>query len=130
MATPGATPAPATLAKVTPATLDIEAEYNFTGAHLSVWIDGRQTYTRELEGTDKKRLVVFHGVEGHASHVIQVAPGEHRVRVRVVSGLDLYDQSRTVEGEFTSGKEKLLQIHFDKRGEMNIGLQNQTALDH
>jgi eukaryotic-like serine/threonine-protein kinase len=125
----GTTPATAALAKVTPATLDIEAEYNFTAAHLSVWIDGRQTYSRELEGTDKKRLVVFHGVEGHASHVIQVTPGEHRVRVRVVSGLDSYDQSRTVGGEFVSGKEKLLQIHFDKRGKMNLNLQDQTALD-
>jgi serine/threonine protein kinase len=130
MATTGTTPAPATLPKVTPATLDIEAEYNFTAAHLSVWIDGRPTYSRELEGTDKKRLVVFHGIEGHASHVIQLAPGQHRVRVRVVSGLDSYDQSRTVGGEFASGKEKLLEVHFDKRGEMSLNLQDQTTLDH
>lgn len=129
MATTGTAPARRPLAKVSPAMLDIEAEYNFTAAHLSVWIDGRQSYTRELEGTDKKRLVVFHGVQGHESHVMQLSPGEHRVEVRVVSGADSYDQSRTVEGKFASGKEKLLQIHFDKRGKMNLSLQDQTALD-
>jgi eukaryotic-like serine/threonine-protein kinase len=132
-------PARRTMAKVSPsnvssgngssARLDVEAEYNFTEAQLSVWIDDQQAYAHPLEGTDKKRLVVFHGVEGHQSHVIQLSPGEHRVRVRVVSGADSYDQSRTVEGEFASGKEKLLQIHFDKRGLMNVTLQDQTALD-
>ena len=129
-----------TIAKISPsdvssgkgssARLDVEAEYNFAEAHLSVWVDDEQAYAHQLEGTDKKRLVVFHGVEGHQSHVIQLSPGEHRVRVRVVSGADSYDQSRTVEGEFASGKEKLLQIHFDKRGRMNVTLQDQTALDH
>jgi serine/threonine protein kinase len=129
MATTGTPPVRKPLAKVSPATLDIEAEYNFTAAHLSVWIDGRQSYTRELEATDKKRLVVFHGVQGHESHVMQLSPGEHRVEVRVVSGADSYDQSRRVEGKFASGKEKLLEIHFDKRGKMNLNLQDQTALD-
>jgi serine/threonine protein kinase len=112
------------------ARLDVEVEHNFTAAQLSVWVDDQQTYSHQLEGTDKKRLVVFHGVEGHQSHVIQLSPGEHRVRVRVVSGADSYDQSRTVEGDFASGKEKLLQIRFDKRGLMNVSLQDQTALDH
>lgn len=113
----------ATSLGVSPATLDIEVEHNFTAAHLSVWVDDRATYTQQLEGTDRKRLVVFHGVQGHASHALQLAPGKHRVRIRVVSGVDSYDQSSTVAGEFTSGKEKVLRIHFNKRGEMNLSLQ-------
>jgi serine/threonine protein kinase len=117
------TPTRPSLAKVSPATLDVEVEHNFTEARLSVWVDDHSIYTQLLEGTDKKRLVVFHSVQGHQSHVMHLAPGKHRVRVRVVSGGDSYDQSRTVAGEFVAGKEKVLQIHFNKRGEMNLSLQ-------
>jgi serine/threonine-protein kinase len=119
----GSTAAHSNLAKVAQATLDIEVEHNFTQARLSVWVDDHSTYTHLLEGSDKKRLVVFHGVRGHDSHVTHLAPGEHRVRVRVVSAVDSYDQSGTVAGEFASGKEKVLRIHFNKRGEMNLSLQ-------
>jgi hypothetical protein len=103
--------------------LDIEVVHNFTQARLSVWVDDHSIYSHLLEGTDKKRLAVFHGVHGHESHAMQLAPGKHRVRVRVVSGADSYDQSGTVAGEFVSGKEKVLRIHFNKRGEMNLSLQ-------
>jgi serine/threonine protein kinase len=119
----GSTPTHPNLAKVPPATLDIEVEHNFTQARLSVWVDDHSTYTHPLEGSDKKRLLVLHTVQGHESHVMHLAPGEHRVRVRVVSGTDSYDQSGTVAGEFVSGKEKVLRIHFNKRGEMNLSLQ-------
>ncbi len=121
-------PSPAKVARTSsgatsPATLNIEVEHKFTAAHLSVWVDDHSTYTRLMEGTDKKRLVVFHGVQGHESHAMQLVPGKHRIRVRVVSGVDSYDQSGTVAGEFASGKERVLQIHFNKRGEMNLSLQ-------
>jgi serine/threonine protein kinase len=119
----GTIPAHPSLAKVPPAGLDIEVDHNFTSAHLSVWVDDHSIYTHMLEGSDKKRLVVFHGVHGHESHVMQLAPGSHRVRVRVVSALDSYDQSGTVAGEFASGKEKVLRIQVNKRGEMNLNLQ-------
>jgi serine/threonine protein kinase len=105
------------------AALDIEIEHQFTVAQLSVWVDDRPTYTHTLEGTEKKRLIVFHGVKGHESHAIPLAPGKHRIRVRVVSGIDAYDQSDTVAGEFASGTAKILRINFSKRGGMNLSLQ-------
>jgi tRNA A-37 threonylcarbamoyl transferase component Bud32 len=116
-------PARTNPAKVSSATLDIEVEHNFTEAHLSVWVDGRAVYTRLLEGADKKRLVVFHGVQGHDSHAVRLAPGKHRVRVGIVTGADSNDRSRTVAGDFVSGKAKVLRVHFDKRGEMSLSLQ-------
>jgi hypothetical protein len=119
----GTTPAHPTLAKVSPAKLDIEVEHNFTSAQLSVWVDDHSIYTHMLEGTDKKHLVLFHGVHGHESHVVKLAPGKHRVRVRVVSGVDSYDQSGTAAGEFASGKETALHIKVNKRGEINLNLQ-------
>jgi len=116
---------------VTPATLEIEVDHKFAQAHLSIWVDDTLTYTRALEGTDKKRLVVFHHVQGHELHAMQVPPGKHRLRVRVTSGADdgavagtaTYDQSAFVDGEFTSGHENVLQITFNKHGEINLSLQ-------
>jgi serine/threonine-protein kinase len=117
VATPVVTPA------VSPATLEIEVDHKFAEVHLSIWLDDSLTYTRTLEGTDKKRLVVFHHVQGHELHAMQLSPGKHRLRVRVTSDVPTYDQSAFVEGEFTSGQENVLRITFNKHGEINLSLQ-------
>ncbi len=106
-----------------PATLEIEVEYKFAEAHLSIWVDGRLTYTHLLEGTDKKHLLVFRQVQGHEFHAMQVPPGKHRLRVQVTSDGANYDRSATVAGEFASGQENVLRIDFNKNGEMNLSLQ-------
>jgi serine/threonine protein kinase len=106
-----------------PATLEIEVEHTFAEAHLSIWVDDHLTYTHLLEGADKKHLVVFHHVQGHEFHAVQIPPGKHSLRVQVVSAADSYDQSGTVASEFASGKEALLRITFNKRREMNLSLQ-------
>ena len=98
-------------------------EHKFAEANLSIWVDDRLTYTHRLEGTDKKRLVVFHHVQGHEFHAMQVSPGKHLLRVQVTSDVPSYDQSATVEGEFASGQESVLRINFNKQSEMNLSLQ-------
>jgi len=58
----------ATIASPAPAaTLDVEVDHKFAEAHLSIWVDGNLSYTRTLEGTDKKRLAVFHHVKAMKS---------------------------------------------------------------
>jgi serine/threonine-protein kinase len=106
-----------------PAVLDIEVEHKFAEAQLSIWVDDHLTYTHSLEGADKKHLVVFHQVQGHEFHAVQIPPGKHSLRVRVESRADSYDQSGTVAGEFASEKEKMLRINFGKRGELQLSLQ-------
>jgi hypothetical protein len=106
-----------------PALLEIEVEHKFAEAHLSVWVDDTLTYTHTLEGTDKKRLVVFHQVHGHEFHAMQLSPGKHLVRVQVSSGAANGEQSATVTGEFVSGKEKMLHILFTKQGKMDLSLE-------
>jgi len=108
---------------VPPSVLDIEVEHKFAEAQLSIWVDDHLTYTHSLEGADKKHLVVFHQVQGHEFHAVQIPPGKHSLRVRVESGADSYDQSGTVAGEFASEKEKMLRINFGKRGELQLSLQ-------
>jgi eukaryotic-like serine/threonine-protein kinase len=108
---------------VSPAMLEIEVEHNFAEAHLSIWVDDRLTYTHLLEGTDKKHLVVFHHVQGHEFHAMQVSPGKHRLRVQVTSDGATHDQSANVAGEFARGQESVLRINFNNHGEMNLSLQ-------
>ena len=100
-----------------------QLEHKFLEANLSIWVDDRLTYTHRLEGTDKKHLVVFHHVQGHEFHAMQVSPGKHRLRVQVTSGGAISDQSATVAGEFASGQENVLRINFNKHGEMKLSLQ-------
>jgi hypothetical protein len=106
-----------------PATLEIEVDHKFAQAHLSIWVDGALTYTHLLAGTDKKRLVVFHHVQGHEFHAMQLPAGNHELRVQVLSDPDSGDHSATVRGEFASGKEQVLQVRFDKHGEISLALE-------
>jgi serine/threonine protein kinase len=116
-----ATSSAAVPAVTIPATLGIEVDHKFAEAHLSIWVDDQLSYTHTLEGTDQKRLVVFHHVQGHEIHAMQIQPGNHRLRVQVTSESQSSNQS--VTGAFASGAEKLLRIYFDKRGEMNLKLE-------
>ncbi len=108
---------------ISPAMLEIQVDHKFAEAKLSVWVDDHLTYTHQLEGTDKKHLVVFHHVQGHELHAIQLAPGNHHLRVQVISEAVGYDQSATVAGEFSSKQDSLLQVTFDKHGDLNLNLQ-------
>src|SRR5580704_1296325 len=105
------------------ATLVIEIDHKFAEARLSIWVDDRLTYQHSLEGTDKKHLVLFHQVQGHESHAMQLSPGKHRLRANVTSAGNNYDRSASIAGEFVGGQENVLRINFDKAGEMNLSLQ-------
>src|SRR5208282_4982773 len=105
-----------------PAMLEVEVDHKFASAQLSIWVDGQRTYERQLEGTDKKRLVVFHHVEGHELHAMQLLPGQHSLRVQVTSEAANYDQSATVTGRFPSGGETVLRINCNKPT-INLSLQ-------
>jgi serine/threonine protein kinase len=116
-------PSPASAPAISPALLDIQVDHKFAEAHLTIWVDDRMSYTHLLEGADKKHMVVFHKVQGHEFHAMQVPLGKHRLRVRVESPVDSYDQSGIVTGEFSADKEQMLRINFSKSGEMQLSLQ-------
>ncbi|MGB9203858.1 MAG: serine/threonine-protein kinase [Terriglobales bacterium] len=93
--------------------LDIAVKHHFVTADLSVWIDDRKSYSHSLRGAIRKRVVLFKGVEGYLSDVVQLTPGDHRIRVRVLSADGSYDESSSISGTFAPGSEKLLVIDFD-----------------
>jgi eukaryotic-like serine/threonine-protein kinase len=122
-ARPILTNSPTAAPTVLPATLDIEIEHKFPQAQLSIFVDSALTYTHPLEGVDKKRLVVFHSVQGHEFHAVQIPAGNHQIRASITTDSASPDHSGVVTGNFASGQEKLLHIHFDKHGEMSLSLE-------
>jgi hypothetical protein len=120
---PSPTKAHRSISTIAAAILEIEVDHKFADAHLAIWVDDRLTYTHPLEGIDKKHLVVFHKVQGHEFHAVQILPGKHSLRVQVTSDGDLLDRSATIDGEFASGTEKMLHVLVDKNGEMQLSLQ-------
>ena len=126
---PATSPAtfPVASSVTSPAMLEIEVDHKFAEANLSVWVDDSLAYTRRLEGTDIKHLMVFHHVQGHEFHTMQVSPGKHHLRVQVTSGTDAgaatHDQSATVAGEFAGGQVVLLRVNFNKHSEMSLSLK-------
>jgi hypothetical protein len=113
---------PPVAAATSPAMLEIEVDHKFAAGRLSIWVDDQLTYQRQLEGTDKKRLGMFHYVEGHELHAMQLPPGKHSIRVQVISEAANYDQSATVAGDFASRGENVLHINCNKP-EINLSLQ-------
>jgi len=109
--------------RVPSALLEIEVDHKFVGANLSIWVDDLLTYTHSLEGTEKRHLVMFHQVQGHEFHAVQIPPGKHLLKVQVSSGAGLSEQAGTIEGKFASGKETMLRVNFDNRGQMILSLQ-------
>jgi len=105
------------------AMLEIEVDHKFADAHLSIWVDDLLTYTHPLEGTEKKRLVVFRRIQGHEFHAVQIPSGRHTLRVQVIPAGGISEQSATIDGDFPGGTEKMLRVLFGKTGEMNLSLQ-------
>jgi hypothetical protein len=105
-------------------TLRISVEHHFGTAHLSVWIDEKLTYNYSLRGAVKKRMLLLNGVQGYFSDSVEVAGGEHLIRVRVLSADNSYDQSESIRGTFDPGSEKVLTTRFDKNNRgMRLSLQ-------
>jgi eukaryotic-like serine/threonine-protein kinase len=117
----------ASAAGVPVTTLEIEVDYKFSEARLSIWVDDQLSYTHLLQGADKKHLVVFHHREEHEFHAVQVPSGKHHLRVEVTSAATANspasEKSAEVAGDLTIGKENVLHIDFDKHGEMQVILQ-------
>jgi serine/threonine protein kinase len=108
----------------TPAVLlEIEVDHKFVDARLSIWVDDSLTYMHPLEGIERRHLIMFHQVEGHEFHAVQIPAGKHLLKVRVTSSGGLSDQTATIRGKFASGKETKLRINFDNSGKMNLSLQ-------
>jgi len=96
---------------VADSTLDIEIEHHFSEADLSVWVDDKLTYDQALHSQTKKHWNPFRG-NVKETESMRIASGKHRVRVRVRSTPDKYEQTETVVGSFAKNRPATLLISF------------------
>lgn len=117
---PRVTPAPKPVAD---STLQMHVEHRFAQAELALWIDGKLAYLQPLRGQPKKRLILFRsGLQ--QTETLRVVSGAHRLRVRVRSTAENYEQSQSVSGSFAKDGERTLHIEFDKSTrQMRLTLQ-------
>jgi serine/threonine protein kinase len=96
------------------ASLEIEIRHHFVIARASVWIDDNLIFEKELEGVTKKHALVFQRTKGLDTDTIKVPAGSHTVKIRVQSGSDSYDLTKTVAGTLVSGHQSTLLVTCDR----------------
>jgi serine/threonine protein kinase len=96
-------------------TLNIRIEHRFPAADLSLWVDDRLAYDRPLRGQAKKHWNPFR-LDVRETETVQLTAGKHRLRVRVRSVPEKYEQSATVVGSFAKDHATILQINFERQG--------------
>jgi hypothetical protein len=102
-------------APLRPARLQIEIQHHFVIARASVWLDDNLVYQKELQGTTKKHALVLERTLGFDASTVKLPAGPHTVKVRVQSGIDSYDLSKTVSGTLVSGRRSTLQVTCDRQ---------------
>jgi serine/threonine protein kinase len=100
---------------VADSTLDIHIEHRFSAAYLSLWIDDKLAYDHPLRGQIKKHWNPFR-MDVRETETVRLAAGKHRLRVRVRSTRDKYEQSAAIFGSFTKDHPTILQINFERQG--------------
>jgi serine/threonine protein kinase len=96
------------------ASLEIEIRHHFVIARASVWLDDNLVFEREIEGVTKKHALIFQRTMGLEVGTIKLPAGPHTVKIRVQSGSDSYDMTKTVTGTVVSGRQSTLLVTCDR----------------
>jgi serine/threonine protein kinase len=105
------------------AIVHIQLENQLPQGNVTIWVDDQTVFHRKLQGAPKKKLGIFGGVHNQASAKVQIAPGQHQLRVRVQARNPFYDQSHALTGNFSLGSEHVLRVSVDKHNEMHASLK-------
>ncbi len=96
-----------TLAPVLPtASLEIVLEHSLERGVLTVWIDGDEMLEESFRGQVAHKVFSLKAYKGILTKTIDVAPGEHVVRVQVTGGD--FGESLHIRGEFERGTTRRL----------------------
>jgi serine/threonine protein kinase len=105
------------------AMVNIQVENQIPQGNVTIWVDERAVYRRLLPDAPKKKLGIFGSGHKQESEKVQIASGEHQLRVRVQSRNPFYDQSHALAGDFPVGSERVLRVSFDKHNEIHASLK-------
>ncbi len=112
-----------TAAPLDAATMHIHMRHHLEHVQLFVWVDDKLSFKVTSDGTIKKRLGLFKTTQGDASDSFSLAPGSHRIRVRVESPDNAYDESGTIDGNFPKNGERALLVDCQKQKAVVLSLQ-------
>jgi hypothetical protein len=104
-------PLPSLLATAEPGHLEIDFEHPLRSGTLRVYVDDAQVLEEALSGKVTKKILNFRLRKGSTNQTLDIAPGEHVIRVEVDSAG--YDASRRIRGTFKSGETRRLQATVD-----------------
>jgi hypothetical protein len=90
------------------ATLQLVCRHDFRSADITVSIDGEVVHTDTLTGAVRKWFGVLERTEGAYATTLSVSAGRHVVAVRLRA--PGYDRTRSIEGEFSRGRESTLNV--------------------
>lgn len=90
------------------ATLQLVCRHDFRSGDITVSIDGEVVHTDTLTGAVRKWFGVLERTEGAYATTLSVGAGRHVVAVRLRA--PGYDRTRSIEGEFSRGKESTLSV--------------------
>jgi hypothetical protein len=90
------------------ATLRLVCRHDFRSADITVSIDGNVLHTGTVTGAARKWFGVFEKTEGSYSTTVPVSSGRHLVVVRLRA--PGYDRTRSIQGDFSRGKESTLSV--------------------
>ena len=97
-----------------------------TNSHASIWLDNKLVYSRDLYSTAKPRLLVFRRrSHAHVSEMVQLPAGKHRMRVRLQSVSDAFDETKAFPATLKPNSENTLRIDVNKKNkQLQIELKN------
>ena len=104
-------PLPSLLTTAEPGHLEIDFEHPLRSGTLRVYVDDEQVLEEALSGKVTKKILSFRLRKGSTNQTLDVAPGEHVIRVDVDS--TGYDASRRIRGTFKSGETRRLEATVD-----------------
>jgi serine/threonine protein kinase len=105
------------------AIVQVQIEDQLPQGNVTIWVDDQAVFHRKLQGPPKKKLGIFGRAQNQQSERVQIAPGQHQLRVRVQARNPFYDQSHALTGNFSVGTERILRVSFDKHDEMHASLK-------
>jgi hypothetical protein len=99
-----------------PAYLNLDVRHSFANMDLSVTVDGKPALSTKLAGSGKRfRIVGKRGERGYTK-TLDLTPGVHLVRVRLLSVEDKFDQTRVERFDLGSASVASMRISADKSG--------------
>jgi serine/threonine-protein kinase len=104
-------PLPSLLTGGEPGHLEIAFEHPLRSGTLRVFVDDEPVLEEALSGKVTKKILNFRLRKGSTNQVLDVAPGEHVIRIDVDSSG--YDASRRIRGVFKSGETRRLEATVD-----------------